>query len=105
MTRYIVIGTYTNSGAAGILDGDSDREQAMDALCKSVGAKLVSAHITRGQYDFCVIVDATSFAMVAAMTLKARTSGAIDQVVTLEALDYNEIRKVGSAAHYTPPTG
>ena len=105
MSRYIVVGTYNDQGAEGIVAGNSDRVAAMEALCNSVGAKLGSADITRGKYDFCVIVEADSFAKVAAMTLKARASGAVGEVVTLESIDVEEIRSVAKGVQYTPPSG
>jgi uncharacterized protein with GYD domain len=71
----------------------------------SVGAKLVDYHILRGQYDFCVISEADSFAEVASMTLMARGSGAVDNVVTLESVDVEEIRSVAKGVQYTPPSG
>ena len=46
MPRYITLGTFTNEGAAGLVDGDSDRRVAMEALCNSVGATLVDHYIT-----------------------------------------------------------
>ena len=49
MSRYITLGTYTNQGAAGLVDGDSDRRAAMEVAHSSVGAKLVDYYITRGQ--------------------------------------------------------
>ncbi len=61
MPRFITLGTYTNQGAAGLVDGDSDRRAAMEVAHSSVGATLVDYYITRGQYDFCVIADADSF--------------------------------------------
>ena len=30
MSRYITLGIYTNQGAAGLVDGDSDRRAAME---------------------------------------------------------------------------
>ena len=105
MSRYIIVGAYNDQGAEGIVAGDSDRVAAMESLCNSVGAKLVSADITRGQYDFCVIVEADSFAKAAAMTLKARSSGAVADVVTLESVDVEEIRSVAKGVQYTPPSG
>jgi uncharacterized protein with GYD domain len=48
MSRYITLGTYTNQGAAGLVDGDSDRRAAMEAAHSSAGAKLVDYYITRG---------------------------------------------------------
>ena len=105
MSKYIVIGSYSDEGAGGLVSGDSNREAAMEALCNSVGAKLISADITRGNYDFCVICEADSFTQVAAMTLKARASGAIGETFTLEAVDYQEIRNVAKGAQFTPPSG
>ena len=70
MSKYIIVGTYSDEGAPGLVSGDTDRVEAMEALCDSVGAKLVSADITRGLFDFCVMVDANSFEIIAAMLLK-----------------------------------
>ena len=71
MSKYIIVGTYSDEGAAGLVSGDTDRVEAMEALCDSVGAKLVSADITRGLFDFCVMVEANSFEIIAAMLLKS----------------------------------
>ena len=105
MSRYIIVGAYNDQGAEGIVAGDSDRVAAMDALCNSVGAKLVSADITRGNFDFCVICEADTFAQVAAMTLKAKSSGAIAELYTLESANVEEIRSVAKGVQYTPPSG
>ena len=48
MAKYIFLATYSDEGAKGIVGGDSDRVAAMEVLCNSVGAKLISADITRG---------------------------------------------------------
>ena len=105
MAKYIFLATYSNEATKGIVGGDSDRVAAMQALCDSVGAKLISADITRGEYDVCVIVEADSFAQIAAMSLKARASGAADKFVTLEAVDIEEIRSVAKGVQYTLPSG
>ena len=106
MSIYLTLGTYTNEGAAGLVGPDySDRRAAMEALCNSVGAKLVDYHITRGAYDFCVIAEADSFAQIASMTLTAKGSGAVDNIVTLESVDVEEIRSVAKGVQYTPPSG
>jgi uncharacterized protein with GYD domain len=61
--------------------------------------------ITRGQYDFYVISDADSFEQIAAMTLKAKGSGTVDNPVILEAVDIDEIRSVAKSIQFTPPSG
>jgi len=45
MPRYITLGIYTNQGAAGLVDGDSDRRAAMEVMHKIVGARLVDYYI------------------------------------------------------------
>ena len=105
MPRYIVLGSYTNKGTAALIDGDSDRRAVMEVMHKSVGATLVDYWITRGQYDFCVISDADSFEVMAAMTLKAKGSGTVTNSVILEAVDIDEIRSVAKNVQFTPPSG
>ena len=105
MPRYIVLGSYTNEGTAALVDGDSDRRAVMEVMHKSVGATLVDYWITRGQYDFCVISDADSFEVMAAMTLKAKGSGTVTNSVILEAVDIDEIRSVAKNVQFTPPSG
>ena len=105
MSKYIFLATYSDEATKGIVAGDSDRVAAVEALCNSLGIKLISADITRGEYDICIIVEADSFAQIAAMSLKARASGAADKFVTLEAVDIEEIRSVAKGVQYTPPSG
>ena len=75
----------------------------METFHSSVGAKLVDYHITRGKYDFCVIADADSFEMIAAMTLMTKGSGTVNNLVTLESVDIYEIRKIAKKVQFTAP--
>ncbi|MBT5189740.1 MAG: hypothetical protein HOM05_07455, partial [Proteobacteria bacterium] len=54
-------------------------------------------------YDFYVISDADSFDQVAAMTLKAKATGTVENPVILEAIDVNQIRQTVSKVEFTPP--
>ena len=103
MSVYIVLGSYSNEGAGGLASGDSDRKAVMETFHSSVGAKLVDYHITRGEYDFCVIAEADSFEMIAAMTLMAKGSGTVNDLVTLESVDINEIRNIAKKVQFTAP--
>ena len=103
MSIFITLGTYSNEGAGGLVEGDSDRRAAMETFHSSVGAKLLDYHITRGKYDFCALVDADSFEMVAALGLMAKGSGTVNELVTLESVDINEIRKIYKNIDFTPP--
>ena len=61
MALYIILGTYSNKGSEGLVEGSSDRRKAMETLTSSVGAKLINYHITRGIYDFTMQTEAESF--------------------------------------------
>jgi len=103
MSIYINLGTYTNEGAGGLVEGDSDRRAVMETFASSVGAKLIDYHITRGKYDFCVIAEASSFEMIAAMTLIAKGSGTVNDLVILESVDIKEISNIAKKAQFTAP--
>ena len=103
MSVYIVLGSYSNEGAGGLVEGDSDRKAVMETFHSSVGAKLLDYHITRGKYDFCVIAEADSFEKIAALTLIARGSGTVNNVVTLESVDINKIRNIAKSVKFTAP--
>ena len=78
------------------------KKQAME-LTSTVGAKLLDYHITRGKYDFCVIVEADSYEKIAAMALMAKGSGTVNDLITLESVDINEIRKIAKKVQFTAP--
>ena len=103
MSIFITLRTYSNEGAGGLVEKDSDRRAAMETFHSSVGAKLLDYHITRGKYDFCALVDADSFEMMAALALMAKGSGTVNELVTLESVDINEIRKIYKNIDFTPP--
>ncbi|MBL94739.1 MAG: hypothetical protein CFH06_01605 [Alphaproteobacteria bacterium MarineAlpha3_Bin5] len=105
MAKYFFLGTYSNEGAAGLLSGATDRKAAIEALTQSVGGKLISVDITRGKYDACVVVEADSFDVAGAVALKVRASGAMDELIVLEAVDINKIAETATSVNYTPPQG
>ena len=103
MSIFITLGTYSNEGAGGLVEGDSDRRAVMETFHNSVGAKLLDYHITRGKYDFCAVVDADSFETVAALGLIAKGSGTVNDLVILESVNINEIRNIAKKAQFTAP--
>ena len=104
MALYIILGTYSNKGSEGLVEGSSDRRKAMETLTSSVGAKLINYHITRGIYDFWILIEAESFDQIAAINLKAKSADTIDKADVLETVDINSIRKQAKLVNYIPPT-
>ena len=60
---------------------------------------------TLGQYDFYVIAEADSCAKATALTLRARTSGTVDNLIILESVNVEKLRGVSKHVQYTPPSG
>jgi len=103
MAIFIVLGTYSNRGAEGLINGQSDRRAAMEILTSSVGAKLLDYHITRGIYDFCLTTEADSFDQIAAMNLKAKAAGTVGTLDVLEAVNIDHIREISKTVEFLPP--
>ena len=104
MKTFISLGIYSQKGADGIINGQSDRKVAMQQMLNSVGAKLIDYHITRGEYDFVMISEADTFEVVAACALKAKAAGTLSKAVTLESVDLNIVREMGNKVDFSPPT-
>ena len=103
MALYIVLGAYSNGGAEGLVEGQSDRRAAMETLTSSVGAKLLDYHITRGIYDFCLLTESESFNQIAAMNLKAKAAGTVSKLDVLESVNIDDIRNVARSVNFIPP--
>ena len=104
MSIFVSLGIYSQKGADGIINGQSDRRAAMETLVSSVGGKLIDYHITRGQYDFVMITEADSFEAMAACALKAKAAGTLSEAITLESVDINKVREIGKKVNFSPPT-
>ena len=104
MSVFISLGVYSQKGADGIINGTSDRREAMEKLVGSVGGKLIDYHITRGQYDFVMITEVDSFEAISACALKAKASGTLSEAITLESVDLNKVREFGNQVDFSPPT-
>ena len=103
MALYLMMGTYTNDSAGPLIKGNSDRRAAMVTMIESVGGVFKDYHITRGEYDFCIIAEFDAYEKVAAIVLNAKASGTLKDSMILEALDLRKIRKYSEDVNYTPP--
>ena len=103
MSLFIILGTYSNKGSEGLVEGNSDRKKAMETLTSSVGAKLINYYITRGIYDFTMQTEAESFEQIAAMNLKAKAAGTVSKLDVLESIDINTVRKIAKDVNFQPP--
>ena len=78
MPKYMVHGSYTATGVAGVLkDGGTGREQAVKALAESVGGTLESIHWALGDDDFYVLCDMPDSHAVAALVIAICAAGSV----------------------------
>ena len=75
MSTFIVLGKFSGQGAKGLMTSDADRSAIVDKAARAAGAKMISYHITRGIYDFCVIAEGEDEETVIAMKGTVMMSG------------------------------
>ena len=92
MGRYLVVGTYTAEGAAGVLrEGGTGRLAAARAAIASMGGTLVSFHFALGSDEWYSIVELPDNAAAAAIALVGTASGTLRSraiaLITPEEMD------------------
>jgi uncharacterized protein with GYD domain len=110
MTIYISQGRYTREGIQGMVNNPEDRAEAVDALCRSVGARLVAHYMTFGEYDFLVIIEAEGPVTdtMAALFAVGATGGVTDLKTTIAVTSSDAMRameKAGTVAKSFRPAG
>jgi len=95
METYIILGKYTQQGAAKIKEGPARIEAVRKAMEKA-GGKMVAWYLTMGRYDFVVICESPNVKAGVAVLL---ATGAQGNVVTetLHALTEAEFKGVVSS--------
>ena len=96
MSIFISLGIYSQKGADGIINGDSDRKAAMEKMVSSVGGKLIDLSYTRGIYDVVATVEAPNSDIMTSLKLSMIKTGAIAELTILEDIDLNAIAKEGA---------
>ena len=106
MSTFIVLGKFSDQGLKGLMTSDADRAAIVDKAAGAAGAKMISYHITRGVYDFCVIAEGSDEETVVAMKGTVMMSGDFDQIDILSSVDVKKVReKVKSImGAYTAPS-
>ena len=104
MAKYLITGSYTAQGAAGLLkDGGTRRRQAVEELIGGLGGKLESLYFAFGSDDVVIIVDMPDAAAMTAVSLTVGASGAINikttVLITPEEMDAAAKKTVS----YRPP--
>ncbi|MBI2165969.1 MAG: GYD domain-containing protein [Chloroflexi bacterium] len=92
MPHYIVLANYTEQGLRSIKEAPTSGYRAEEAI-ESAGGRLLSMHLTMGQYDLVIIADAPNDEAMAVALLNITRSGDM-QTSTLKAFSYDEMRRI-----------
>jgi|TARA_B110000305_G_C18941725_1_gene404269 uncharacterized protein with GYD domain len=94
MAKMYIIGKYTEKAFQGFIkDPTTDRRIAVEKLTSAAGGKMLSMDIVRGPFDFIAVAEMESFEIFAAVKLAVESSGAVKDLIALEAIDLNKAAK------------
>ncbi|MDC0472512.1 GYD domain-containing protein [Pelagibacteraceae bacterium] len=97
MIKMYIMGRYTEKAFQGFIkDPTTDRRIAVEKLTSAAGGKMLSMDIVRGPYDFIAVAEMGSFETFAAIKLAVESSGAVKDLIALEAMDLNSAAKKAS---------
>ena len=84
--EFVVLGKYTAAGLGGFAQNpNDDRKAVIGAMMEKAGGKMHNLWLTRGEYDAVVIGEAPDFETVAAIKIMVLASGAMSELVVLQA--------------------
>ena len=103
--RTIFLACYAPHAVKGLIAG-SDRKAAIEALLNSVGGKLESMMLTRGEFDVAVICEMPDQSAGMGLTMAIHASGAFTRITILEELEMESvIAAAQKAAKVYEPAG
>jgi uncharacterized protein with GYD domain len=95
METSVILGRYTQQGAAKIKEGPA-RVEAIRKALEKVGGKMVAFYLTMGRYDFVVICETPNITAGVAVLLATGAQGNVS-TETLRALTEAEFKSVVSS--------
>lgn len=90
MTTYITQGRFTQQAIKGLIDKPEDRRDAVDALMRASGFRLIDYYITYGEHDFLVITEGPD--EICAGLLAAAAAGMISDLSTSVAYSTADLK-------------
>ena len=92
MPTYVVLGKYTEQGGRNINDAVS-RVNAIEQRLQQVGGRLVSWHMTLGEYDLVTTLEVPSDEVGLQLALEVAKVGNV-RTTTLKAFNRDEVAAV-----------
>jgi len=104
MATFLVQFSYSEQGVKGLLkEGGSSRREAVEALVKSLGGRLVAYYFSFGEYDGFSIIEGLDNVDIAAAVMTVGASGAAKTKTTV-LLTADEVDKAAKkSTNYRAP--
>lgn len=104
MPKYLIQGSYTESGLQGLLkDGGSKRIEETRKAIEKLGGQLEVFYFSFGSDDFTVILDLPSDAHMTALALDAQATGTVKSRVTVLITPEDVDQAVKKTVSYRAP--
>src|SRR3990172_94824 len=98
MPIYISRGKFTTDAVKGMLAKPENREEAVAALFKTVGGKLIAWYLTFGRHDWLVIGEFPDEKVAASAILAAAAGGSLSDIETSVAMTAKDAAATFAAA-------
>ena len=106
MARYLIHGSYTRDGIAGVVkEGGSGRVKAVKALMEGLGGRVESFYFAFGKDDFYVTVDMPTHVSVAAAAMAVGAAGGATTQTTVLLTPEEVDEAAHTATTYRRPGG
>jgi uncharacterized protein with GYD domain len=89
MPTFVVLGRYTEQGGRNIADALT-RRQAVEQAIELAGGKMLSWHLTLGEYDLVTIIDVPGDEVVLRLALEVAKVGNV-KTTTMRAFGGEEV--------------
>lgn len=106
MPKYLVQGSLSETGVAGVIDeGGSRRHLAVKKAVESMGGTLEGYYFSFGHSDVVALLDMPSNTAMVGLAAAFASGGAVSNLVTTTLLTPEEVDEaVKMHPDYTPPT-
>jgi uncharacterized protein with GYD domain len=98
MPIFISRGKFTTDAVKGMLAKPENREEAVEALFKTVGGRLIAWYLTFGRHDWLVIGEFPNEKMAATAILAAAAGGSLSDIETSVAMTAKDAAATFEAA-------
>src|SRR5438105_4943787 len=108
MPMYMAQFAYTAEAWAGLVKSPENRAEAISALAKGLGGRLIDVYYTFGEYDGIVLYEAPDDATATALIVAAVTPGHVKASRTTRLMSVDELQqalKKAAAVTYAAPKG